>query len=181
MKNQIQKASKMNKNLTLTGMMGVGKSTIGKKLAKMLNYDFFDVDKLIEAKEKSSINFIFKNKGENYFRKIESEITMKILKKNNSVISLGGGAFLDKSIRSSTKKKSISFWLDVKIEDLLERLKRSKKRPLLQKKNVDDAVKKIYLERKKFYNEADYKVKCSSMKSGEIVEKILKLYENSRN
>ena len=78
----------MGKNLTLTGMMGVGKSTIGKILAKKLNYNFIDVDKIIEAKEGISINLIFKNKSENYFRKIETEITLSELKKNNSVISL---------------------------------------------------------------------------------------------
>ena len=96
MKNQIQKSTKLNKNLTLTGMMGVGKSTIGKNLAKRLKYNFFDVDKLIEIKEGASINSIFKNKSENYFRKIENEITLQVLKKKNSVISLGGGAFLNK-------------------------------------------------------------------------------------
>jgi shikimate kinase len=171
----------MNKNLTLTGMMGVGKSTIGRNLAKKLNYNFIDVDKLIEAKERTSINSIFKNKSENYFRKLESEITLKVLKKNNSVISLGGGAFLDKLIRFSVKKNSISFWLDVNIDELTQRLKRSKKRPLLQKKNVTDTIKKLYLERKKIYNEADFRVKCTSLKSSEIVEKILNLYENSGN
>jgi len=71
----------LGKNLTLTGMMGVGKSTIGKILAKKLNYNFIDVDKVIEAKEGASINFIFKNKSENYFRKIESDITLSELKK----------------------------------------------------------------------------------------------------
>ena len=84
MKNQIQKSSKFDKNLTLTGMMGVGKSTIGKKLAKKLKYNFIDVDKIIEAKEGLSINLIFKNKNEDYFRKIESEITLKELKKKKS-------------------------------------------------------------------------------------------------
>jgi shikimate kinase len=113
MKNQIQKSFKTRKNLTLTGMMGVGKSTIGKNLAKKLNYKFIDVDKLIETKEGSSINSIFENKSENYFRKLENEITLQVLKENNSVISLGGGAFLNKSIRLTTKRKSISFWLDV--------------------------------------------------------------------
>ena len=94
----------MRKNLTLTGMMGVGKSTIGKNLAKKLNYNFVDVDKIIEEKEGLSINSIFKNKSESYFRKIESDITLSELKKDSSVISLGGGAFLNKAIRSSTKK-----------------------------------------------------------------------------
>ena len=75
----------------------------------------------------------------------------------------------------------MSFWLDVKTEILIRRLKRTKKRPLLDKKNINDTVKKIYLERKKVYNEADYRIKCSSLKLNEIVNKILKLYEDSRN
>ena len=85
-------------------MMGVGKSTVGKNLAKKLKYNFIDIDKLIETKEKSSISLIFKNKGESYFREIENEITLQELNKDNSVISLGGGAFLNKSIRSCVKK-----------------------------------------------------------------------------
>ena len=85
----------MGKNLTLTGMMGVGKTTIGKILAKKLDYKFIDVDKLIEDKEGLSISFIFKNKSESYFRKVENEMTFAELKKDNSVISLGGGAFLN--------------------------------------------------------------------------------------
>ena len=181
MKNQIQKSSKLNKNLTLTGMMGVGKSTIGKNLAKKLKYNFFDVDELIENKEGASISSIFKNKSENYFRKIENDITLQVLKRKNSVISLGGGAFLNKSIRTSAKEKSISFWLDVDIVKLIERLKRSKKRPLLYKKNISDTVKKIYIEREKIYSKADYRIKCSSLKTKEIVDKILKLYENAGN
>ena len=171
----------MPKNLTLTGMMGVGKSTIGKNLAKKLKYNFFDVDKLIEAKEGLSINLIFKNKSESYFRKIENDLTLSLLKKDNSVISLGGGAFLSNSIRRSAKKFSTSFWLDVPVEQLVIRLKNSKQRPLLYKKNINETVKKIYFERKKIYNEADYRVKCSTLKSEEIVNKILNLYENSRN
>ena len=116
----------MGKNLTLTGMMGVGKSTIGKILAKKLNYNFIDVDKIIEAKEGISINLIFKNKSENYFRKIETEITLSELK-NNSVISLGGGAFINDAIRKNTKKFSISFWLDVQVDELIKRLKKQTK------------------------------------------------------
>ena len=181
MKNQIQKSYKLNKNLTLTGMMGVGKSTIGKNLAKKLEYNFIDIDRLIEKRERSSINLIFKNKSENYFRKIESEITLQELKKNNSVISLGGGAFLDKSIRASAKKTSITFWLDVNEDELIKRLSKSKKRPLLYKKNMSDTIKKIYLDRKKIYSEADYRIKCSFLSSEEIVDKILELYEKSGN
>ena len=82
MKNQILKTVKLSKNLTLTGMMGVGKSTIGKNLAKKLKYNFIDIDKHIEKIEGSSINVIFRDKGEDYFRKIENEISLLELKKN---------------------------------------------------------------------------------------------------
>jgi len=171
----------LTKNLTLTGMMGVGKSTIGKILAKKLNYNFIDVDKLIEEKEGLSINLIFKNKSESYFRNLENEITLLELKKSNSVISLGGGAFINNSIRKSAKKLSTSFWLDVPIDVLIRRLKKSKQRPLLFKKNTAETIKKIYFDRKKIYNEADHRIKCNSLRSKEIVERILYLYEKSGN
>ena len=171
----------MLKNLALTGMMGVGKSTIGKILAKKLNYTFVDVDKLIEIKEGSSINLIFKNKSEGYFRKIEKDITLSELKKNNSVVSLGGGAFLNSSIRKSVKKLSISFWLDLPTDELIKRLKKSKQRPLLFEKNTAETVKKIYFNRKKIYNEADHRIKCKSLGSKEIAKIIINLYEKSDN
>ena len=160
-------------------MMGVGKSTIGKILAKKLNYNFVDVDKLIESKENLSINLIFKHKGENYFRKIEYKVILSELKNNNSVISLGGGAFLNNAIRKNAKKLSTSFWLDVPVEELIKRLKKNKKRPLLLNKNLNETVKKIYFDRKKIYNEADYRIKCNSLRSEEIVNKILNLYEKA--
>jgi len=171
----------VGKNLTLTGMMGVGKSTIGKILAKKLNYKFIDIDKIIEMKEGLSIALIFKNKTESYFRKIEAEVTLLELKKTNSVISLGGGAFMNNSIRKNVKKLSKSIWLDVSIEELIKRLKNNRQRPLLYGKNTNETVKKIYFKRKKFYNEADFRVKCDSLKSEDIANKIIKLYGNPRN
>ena len=171
----------MEKNLTLTGMMGVGKTTIGKRLAKKLNYAFVDIDKIIEKQEGESISSIFKNKGEDFFRKLETQQTLKELKKGKSVISLGGGAFLNSSIRQCSKKHSISFWLDVPIETLLKRLKKSKNRPMLGKEKTDVSIKKIYFIRKKFYNKADYRIKCKTLTLKQIVEKILNFYEKSRN
>ena len=161
--------------------MGAGKTTIGKILAKKLKYNFVDVDKLIEATEGTSINLIFKNKSENYFREIENDLTLSELKKNNSVISLGGGAFINNKIRKKAKKFSISFWLDVPIKELIKRLKKNKQRPLLFDKNNDEEVKRIYFDRKKIYNEADHRIKCDYLKSEEIVNLILSLYEKSRD
>ena len=162
-------------------MMGVGKSTIGKLLAKKLQYDFLDIDKLIEQKEGSSINLIFKNKGEEYFREIEKRLTLTELKKINCVISLGGGSFLQNEVRKSVKKLSVSFWLDVPIDELIKRLTKSKKRPLLFKQNLNSTVKKIYFDRKKIYNMADFRIKCRSLKAKEIANKILNFYEKSGN
>ncbi len=171
----------MTKNLVLTGMMGVGKSTVGKMLANKLAYNFIDIDKLIENEEGCTINQIFKNKSENYFRRIENSITLKELNKNNSVISLGGGAFLSKSIRKAVKNSSISFWLDVNANELFKRLSKTKKRPLLYKKDLKVTINKIYLERRKTYSEANFRIKCDFLKPQVIVNKVLKLYEKSRD
>ncbi len=171
----------MKKNLVLTGMMGVGKSTIGKRLAKKLRFKFIDLDKLIEKGEKSSIKDIFEIKGENYFRKIEKKIALQELKRSNTVIALGGGAFMNKDIRKGVELSSVSFWLDLNTKALLKRLKNSKKRPLLNKENLPLTVNKIYLERKKFYNQSNYRIKCNTISANEIILTIIKLYENSGN
>ena len=162
-------------------MMGVGKSTVGKNLAQKLSYNFVDIDRTIESREGSTINLIFKNKSESYFRKLENEISLEKLKKKNAVISLGGGAFLNKYIRREVKNTSVSFWLDVDVAILIKRLKKTKKRPLLYNKNLSVTVNKIYLERKKTYSEADFRIKCNFLGPDKIVDKILKLYEKSGN
>ncbi len=162
-------------------MMGVGKTTIGKIVAKKLKLKFVDIDSLIEKKEKNTIKEIFGNKGEDYFRKIETKITLSKLKKVNLVIALGGGAFINKSIRKEISNSAVSFWLDLELKSLISRLKKTKKRPLLDQENLENSINKIYLERKKIYNESDFKIKCNFLKKEEIAEKIVALYENSRS
>ena len=171
----------MKKNLVLTGMMGVGKSTVGKKLAKKLGLKFVDVDQLIEKKEKVRIKDIFENKGENYFRKIEKQITLDVLKNKNLLIALGGGAFLNSSIRKEIKNSCISFWLDLNLKILNTRLKNVRKRPLLDKDDLEGSINRIYSERKKIYSESDYRIKIKSTKANEVIDKIIKLYENRPN
>ena len=162
------------------GFMGSGKSIIGKDLSKYLNLKFYDTDKEIELKTKQKISEIFEEGGESYFRNIEEKVCVEILTNDNCVISLGGGAFLNKSIRRAVKNTSVSFWLDVEVNELIKRLKRNKKRPLLYNKNLNEIVNKIYLERKRIYNESDFRIKCKFLKREAIVDKIIKLYEKSR-
>jgi len=139
----------MNNTLVLTGMMGSGKTSIGKELARNLGVKFLDIDVEIEKKTDMKIKDIFKIKGENYFRKIEEEVCTSLIDGEKKVIALGGGAFLNNIVRKSVKKFSLSFWLDVPIEELTKRLKKNKQRPLIFAQNIDETVKKIYFNRKK--------------------------------
>ena len=160
-------------------MMGVGKSTIGKILAKKLNSKFIDVDKLIEKREKMSIQNIFKAKDEKYFREIEEKITLEVLDTFPAVIALGGGAFINRNIRDKVLKRSISFWLDSNINTLLKRMSNKKKRPLIDKESPKAELIKLYAKRKDAYKMADHKIDCSKYTKNEIIKQILKAYEKS--
>ena len=168
----------MKKNLTLTGMMGVGKSTIGKALSRSLSMEFIDIDKIIEKKIKLSIEEIFKKKGEIFFRKLEEKITLEEIEKSNKIISLGGGAFMNKKIRDYVISYTKSFWLHIDVNQLAKRLDNSKKRPLLINKNVTLTLGKIYNERKNIYALANHKIDCNNLTTDLIINKIIKLYEN---
>ncbi len=168
----------MKKSLVLTGMMGVGKSTIGRLLAKRLKVKFIDVDKVIEKKEQKSIKKIFEDDGEKYFRKLEEKITFKTLKNKEAVIALGGGAFINSEIREKILKSCKSVWLKVDLNKLINRYKRNNRRPLIDKKKLDTDVKKIYRSRKKIYSLANFRINCDNMSKAQIVEKILVFYEN---
>ena len=168
----------MKKNLVLTGMMGVGKSTVGQDLATKLNLQFKDVDKIIEKKLSLSITDIFEKKGEGFFRKVEEEETLNYIKEKNVVVALGGGAFMNEKIRENTKKLCISVWLDLEPKYLFPRIKMNKRRPLLNSKSSEQDVKNLYEKRKKIYSLADYKIDCNSKTKDEIVKEILKIYES---
>ena len=168
----------MKKSLILTGMMGVGKSTIGRLLAKRLKVRFIDVDKVIEKNQKKSIKKIFQDNGEKYFRKLEEKIALKIIKKRETVIALGGGAFINENIRKKVLQSCVSVWLKVNLDKLIKRYRSNNRRPLLNKTKLDADVRKIYQLRKKIYSLANFKISCDNMSKTQIVERILVLYEN---
>ena len=167
---------KIKKNLVLLGMMGVGKTGIGKYIARRLKINFFDIDKLIEKKNEMKISEIFKKKGEIYFRKEEEFVTIKYLNKKGSIISLGGGGFINDKIRKKVLSECISVWLNVNLETIYTRLKNSKKRPLIYK-NSRNTIESIFMERKKIYSLADHEINCDNLNLNKISNKIIKLYE----
>ena len=167
---------KLKENIVFLGMMGSGKTSIGSLVAKKLNLDFIDIDKEIEKELGLSIKKVFLNKGEDYFRKFEEKITIKKLRLKPTVISLGGGAFLNNNIRKEVLKNHLSFWLNWDHEIIINRIKNSKKRPLTinsTNNQLIDLIKK----RSIIYSKALYEIKCDNLFKDEIVEKILKIYE----
>ena len=163
----------IKKNIVLLGMMGSGKSTIGGLLAKKLNSVLIDIDKKIEKKQNLKISEIFETKGEAYFRELEFNVTLQSLDGDNNIISLGGGAFMNKELRKVLKLKSSTFWLHWNADTLIKRIKNNDKRPII--KGLDDVeIKKLINERNKIYYFSDFKIICESLKKTEIVDKIIK-------
>ena len=169
---------KSKKNLILIGMMSSGKSTIGELLAKKLNFKFFDIDKIIENETKMKIAEIFKIKGENFFRNLEEKTTIKLLNISDVVISLGGGGFVNETIRKETNTKSKTFWLDWNLDTLISRIRKRNSRPVALALNNNE-LKNLIIKRSKYYSKAKYKINCQKLTRSEIVKKILNLYESS--
>ena len=167
---------KSKENLVFLGMMGSGKSSIGSLVAKKLQLNFIDIDNEIETELGLSIKKIFETKGENYFRKFEEKITLKKLKLKPVVISLGGGAFTNRNIRKEVIRNHLSFWLNWSDEILVNRIKNSKKRPLVSNASENEIIDLIK-KRSNIYSKALYKIECDSLTKKELVKKILNIYE----
>ena len=166
----------MKKNVVLLGMMGVGKSTLARIVAKKQNLKFIDTDSNIEKNFSMKISEIFKKKGEDFFRIEEEKVVLESLKKSKSVIALGGGAFINKVIRDAVLKNSISFWLDINLDIINKRIKWNKKRPLAIGKNTNVKIRKLYDQRKSIYKLANYKIDCNKLSKEDIVKKIINIY-----
>ena len=157
--------------------MGVGKTTVGKIVAKKQGMEFIDTDENIERKCSMNISDIFNEKGEKFFRIMEEKEVLKSIKKNNCVIALGGGAFINKAIRNAIVKNAISMWLDTDLKTLNKRIKWNKKRPLLNKENNQKKIDEFYSERKNIYKLADHRIDCNNLNKETIAEKVITYYE----
>ena len=168
---------KSKENIVFLGMMGSGKTSLGSLLSKKLKLDFFDIDKIIEKKLKSTISEIFQNKGENFFRETEEKVTLKLLRNKDGIISLGGGAFMNKNIRKEVLSNHLSFWLKWDNKTLIKRIQKSYKRPLAFNVSADELADLIK-KRSYFYAKALYIINCENLTKNEIIQKVINIYES---
>jgi len=163
----------IDRPITLIGHMGCGKSTIGKLLSSKLNIDFYDTDKELEKSLNKKIYQIFLSEGEKVFREYELDVVNKLLSKKNCVIATGGGAFIYNNTREKILNKSISLWLRTDLEILYKRVKHSKKRPLLNKKNKLNRLKELALERDHIYSKANLIIETENLNKEQLTDKII--------
>ena len=153
----------------LVGMMGSGKTTSGKALAKLLGLSFVDLDEQIVEHAGHSINDIFKSEGEPYFRNIESEILVRVSSKADQVVATGGGIVTNPSNSARMKSTGLVIYLKTSLDVLWERVKGKKDRPLLSTSNPRKALENLYHERVPLYEENSDKVFVTDHKSPEAV------------
>ncbi len=173
----------MINRIYLTGFMGSGKSTIGPILANTLGWNFFDLDNVIEKKENSSVSRIFEEKGEAYFRKLESETLIELSSTENSIIALGGGTITTKSNVEVLKKTGKIIYLRISPESAYYRLRHKRDRPILTKNGTVNLGKIEFInkinnlldKRKEFYEQADIIIDADKISLGKTVDKIVKL------
>ena len=151
-------AARITRPVVLVGLMGVGKSTVGRKLAGMLHRDFVDADEAIVEAAQRSIPEIFATFGEAHFRDGERRVIARLIEERHGVIATGGGAFIDPSTRALILERGIAVWIDADVDTLVERTARRNTRPLLQNGDPKEILTRLATERAPFYAEAPIRV-----------------------
>jgi len=161
-------------NIVLVGFMGVGKTTIGRKLAVRLGYKFIDIDYQIEREQQCKITEIFAQHGEAHFRKLETCALERLIKVKNTIIATGGGILTTPGNMNIVRKIGKSVYLEASIDDIFERVSRNKKRPLLQTENPLKTITELYEKRKELYSQADININTNSMNMWKVVSLIIR-------
>lgn len=161
------------KTIVLIGMMGSGKTTIGKLIGEKLTLRSIDIDVIIEQNEKRTVSEIFQNEGEKYFRNIERETIKKNFTNKDLIISLGGGAFEDQLTQELLLKNSTVIYLKTSPNVILERIKNNTNRPLLKNQMTVGKIQSIILQRQKNYELANITILTDNKNTDKIVEEIL--------
>ncbi len=166
----------MRKNLVLTGFMGAGKSTVGRRLAEKLKLRYVDTDAEIERRAKMSIPEIFEKHGEAYFRELERRVVEEVSELEGCVIVTGGGVVLNRENILNLRKKGIIVYLHAEPEVVYERLRGDSSRPLLRVENPLKRIRELMRERAPRYAEHDCSVDTSGLSVEQVVEKVAEFY-----
>ena len=163
----------LRRTIALVGMMGAGKSSVGRRLAARLGVPFCDADAEIEAAAGCTISDIFEQYGESAFRDGERKVIGRLLAEPPHVMATGGGAFIDPETRAHVKECAISVWLKAPVDVLLARVHRKDNRPLLKAGEPREVLERLLREREPTYALADIAVESENGPHGETVERIL--------
>ncbi len=173
----------LERSIVLVGLMGSGKSAIGRRLAARIGMDFIDADSEIEKAAGLSINDIFEVHGEQAFRDGERRVIARILSQPAHILATGGGAFMDPETRKLVKQRGISIWMRAEFDVLLRRVSRCDNRPLLKGTDKEEILRRLIEERYPVYGEADITVQSQDGPHeetvGEVIEAIKQFLENA--
>ena len=161
------------RSIVLVGMMGAGKSTIGRRLSARLGMPFLDADAEIEAAAGMSIPDIFESRGEPDFRDGEARVIARLLDSGPAVLATGGGAFMRQETRDRIRDKAVSIWLKAEAEIIMRRVKRRSDRPLLQTADPESTVERLISEREPVYQQADLTIWSRDVPHEKIVDECI--------
>src|SRR3989338_3407920 len=163
------------KNIVLVGFMAVGKSVAAKKLGEISPRQVVSTDRMIEAKEQSSIARIFDTKGEAYFRKVEAEIVSDVSRQKGVIIDCGGGIVLNPQNMIKLKETGCVFYLAASTDTIIKRIKGQKNRPLLNVSNQRQTIEALLAQRQPLYDQADYTITTDDKTVEQICKNILEI------
>jgi shikimate kinase len=162
----------MFKNIILTGFMGVGKTSVGMRLAKDLSFTFVDTDELIEVDQKITITGIFSAFGEPYFRDVETRIVKQVLENEGQVVATGGGAVIRDENRKAFKENGVTICLTAHPESIYARIRHETHRPLLQVPDPVARIRELLAAREQFYRQADFIIDTSERSVDDVINDI---------
>lgn len=170
---EIARASLGRRNLVFVGLMGAGKSAIGKLVAQQMRVPFVDTDAEIERVSRMTISELFAKYGEAEFRALETRVIKRLMRGSTKVISTGGGAFINDNTRRNVKRFAVSVWLSADLEVLWERVNKRDHRPLLKTENPKATLEALMEKRYPIYAEADITINSRDVRKEVIVEEVL--------
>jgi shikimate kinase len=162
------------RSIVLVGLMGAGKSTIGRRLAQKLDLAFVDADAEIEQAAGKSVQDIFRDHGEASFREGERRVIARLLESGPQVLATGGGAFMTEETRNNISRRGIAVWLKADIELLMKRVRRRDNRPLLKADNPEEVMQSLIEQRYPVYSQADIIIESRDVPHSSIVSDVIR-------